>query len=195
MYYNASVGNENIDSLIQEGRDDIMTHNYRLIFSYHSWSIRKLISHLEQLPAGLLEEPVKNVFPSLLHTLEHINTADQLWLSRIIASLFPQAENTFYIQKPTTDQLTQGVTLATIKERFEQIFTGYMQVFETIGEDAAPVITYRNLSDIPCEYTLPILIQHVVNHGTYHIGNISSNLRQLGEASTPIDFTLYAQGL
>lgn len=35
------------------------------------------------------------------------------------------------------------------------------------------------------------LIQHIVNHGTYHRGNISSMLRQLGHAGASSDFVFY----
>lgn len=171
-----------------------MTQNYHFLFSYHCWSIRKIITHLEQFPATLLEAPVKNVFPSLLHTLEHIVSADQLWLSRIHASLLPLAENNFYIQKPITDTLTPGITLAILRDRFEQIFAGYIHLFEKVG-DTTPVITYQNLSNVSLEDTLLNLIQHVVNHGTYHIGNISGILRQLGESNTATDFTLYTRNL
>lgn len=35
------------------------------------------------------------------------------------------------------------------------------------------------------------LIPHVVNHGTYHRGNITAMLRQMGYASTSTDYGLY----
>ncbi|MGQ0439466.1 DinB family protein, partial [Bacillus sp. B-TM1] len=35
------------------------------------------------------------------------------------------------------------------------------------------------------------LVQHVVNHGTYHRGNITAMIRQLGHSSTMMDFVLY----
>lgn len=35
------------------------------------------------------------------------------------------------------------------------------------------------------------LVPHVVNHGTYHRGNITAMLRQMGYASTSTDYGLY----
>ncbi|MDP7978599.1 DinB family protein [Bacillus sp. WLY-B-L8] len=35
------------------------------------------------------------------------------------------------------------------------------------------------------------LIQHVVNHGTYHRGNITAMLRQLGYTGTSTDYIFY----
>ncbi|WP_238403164.1 DinB family protein [Paenibacillus mesophilus] len=34
-------------------------------------------------------------------------------------------------------------------------------------------------------------IQHLVNHGTYHRGNVTAMLRQLGHPGTPTDFGYY----
>jgi uncharacterized damage-inducible protein DinB len=35
------------------------------------------------------------------------------------------------------------------------------------------------------------LVQHVVNHGTYHRGNIAAMLRQLGHKGVPTDYVFY----
>ena len=35
------------------------------------------------------------------------------------------------------------------------------------------------------------MILHVVNHGTYHRGNITAMLRQMGYASVPTDYGIY----
>jgi uncharacterized damage-inducible protein DinB len=35
------------------------------------------------------------------------------------------------------------------------------------------------------------LVQHVVNHGTYHRGNITAMLRQLGHPGVMTDYVLY----
>ncbi|MDQ0113805.1 putative damage-inducible protein DinB [Paenibacillus harenae] len=34
-------------------------------------------------------------------------------------------------------------------------------------------------------------IQHLVNHGTYHRGNVTAMLRQIGHPGTPTDFGFY----
>ncbi len=38
-------------------------------------------------------------------------------------------------------------------------------------------------------------IQHMVNHGTYHRGNVTAMLRQLGYAGTPTDYAYYLYNL
>jgi hypothetical protein len=41
------------------------------------------------------------------------------------------------------------------------------------------------------ETPLSELVQHVVNHGTYHRGNITTMLRQLDHASVLTDYAFY----
>jgi uncharacterized damage-inducible protein DinB len=41
------------------------------------------------------------------------------------------------------------------------------------------------------ETRLSELVRHVVNHGTYHRGNITAMLRQQGHPGTPTDYVFY----
>ena len=52
-------------------------------------------------------------------------------------------------------------------------------------------IAYENLKGERWEYSLGHMLQHVVNHSTYHRGQIVTLLRQLGAAGVSTDFLLY----
>ena len=41
------------------------------------------------------------------------------------------------------------------------------------------------------ESTYADIILHVVNHGTYHRGNVTAMLRQLGHPGVPTDYVYY----
>lgn len=41
------------------------------------------------------------------------------------------------------------------------------------------------------EFILADLIHHVVNHGTYHRGNVTAMLRQQGEQGVPTDYVYF----
>ena len=53
------------------------------------------------------------------------------------------------------------------------------------------LISYENLKGEQWEYSLGHMLQHVVNHSTYHRGQIVTMLRQLGAGATSTDFLLY----
>jgi uncharacterized damage-inducible protein DinB len=52
-------------------------------------------------------------------------------------------------------------------------------------------ISYQNLKGERWEYSLGQMLQHVVNHSTYHRGQIITLLRQLGLKGVSTDFLLY----
>jgi uncharacterized damage-inducible protein DinB len=53
------------------------------------------------------------------------------------------------------------------------------------------VITYRAMNGSPYANPLGELLRHVVNHGTYHRGQVATLLRQLGVKPPQTDLILY----
>ncbi len=58
-------------------------------------------------------------------------------------------------------------------------------------QDVNVVFAIENPYAGALETSILELVQHVVNHGTYHRGNITAMIRQLGHSSTMMDFVLY----
>jgi uncharacterized damage-inducible protein DinB len=58
-------------------------------------------------------------------------------------------------------------------------------------ERLATRIAYENLQGERWEYSLGHMIQHVVNHSTYHRGQVVSLLRQLGRTPPMTDLLAY----
>ena len=56
------------------------------------------------------------------------------------------------------------------------------------------VISYVNLKGDTFAYPLRRMLQHVVNHATYHRGQITTLLRQLGATPLSTDLLLYDDG-
>ncbi len=53
------------------------------------------------------------------------------------------------------------------------------------------MISYRGVDGQVFAHTLADLIRHVVNHSTYHRGQLVTMLRQLGHTPPSTDFTRY----
>jgi uncharacterized damage-inducible protein DinB len=53
------------------------------------------------------------------------------------------------------------------------------------------VVSYRALSGAPYANPLGELLRHVVNHGTYHRGQVATLLRQLDVKPPQTDLILY----
>jgi uncharacterized damage-inducible protein DinB len=51
--------------------------------------------------------------------------------------------------------------------------------------------SYENLQGERWEYPLAHMMQHVVNHSSYHRGQVVTLLRQLGQSPPPTDFLVF----
>lgn len=56
------------------------------------------------------------------------------------------------------------------------------------NDDLVRMISYENPPGTPWSYSLQHMLQHVVNHSTYHRGQLTSMFRTLGATPRPFDF-------
>lgn len=66
----------------------------------------------------------------------------------------------------------------------------YETFFEGI-ENLDKVISIEHPRYGKLETPISDLVRHVVNHGTYHRGNITAMLRQQGHPGVPTDYVFY----
>jgi uncharacterized damage-inducible protein DinB len=58
-------------------------------------------------------------------------------------------------------------------------------------ESLERVIAYTNTNGEVWQYSLGMMMQHVVNHSSYHRGQVTTMLRQLGAEAVPLDFLVF----
>ena len=58
-------------------------------------------------------------------------------------------------------------------------------------DDLQAILTYRNLAGQPQALPLWQVLSHVVNHATYHRGQITTMLRQLGYPAVATDLHVF----
>src|SRR5439155_26827539 len=82
--------------------------------------------------------------------------------------------------------------LDTVKARWSEIETEQMSFVEEVTDESLKeIITYVNTKDQTWRYPLGRLMQHLVNHGSYHRGQVANFLRQLGAQPVATDFLVY----
>jgi len=59
------------------------------------------------------------------------------------------------------------------------------------NEDLNRVVTYKNTKEESCESTIRDIIFHIVNHSTYHRGQIATEFRKQGIDPVVSDFIYY----
>jgi uncharacterized damage-inducible protein DinB len=54
-------------------------------------------------------------------------------------------------------------------------------------------MSYVNMKGVPCMYRFAEVFEHCVNHGTYHRGQLTHLLRDLGMAAPSTDYLLFVE--
>lgn len=155
-----------------------MSERLLRLFDYHGWDNEKLLHHLKNLPEEIYWKRINSVFPTIAETFAHIIAVDELWYSRIQGRHIP------YIQTETCK--TIGETITKCSDLHEEI----KQFFIEIGHLEHPVV-YQNTKGEPFSNKISEIIEHMVNHGTYHRGNIAAMIRQMGYEGTTTDYICY----
>lgn len=137
------------------------------ITAYNLWANRKIVQLIQNNPAEKFTQEVENSFPSIQSTLHHIWGAEQIWLSRLqgdAKAAFPTIEGDM------ESQFLQGLT---ISENFYRHVKGKKKAYYLTECE------YRNTQGTA--YSTPVqgIIQHTMNHSTYHRGQIITMARQL----------------
>lgn len=165
-----------------------MSHEIIRQFEYHAWANNRLFEHLRQLPEEAYAAEVQSVFPSVAAVLEHLYVRDELWF----AVLLGEETDLIGLVNRKAEEV-KGMTAASLEERYNRIadrFRTYMAGVEDL--DKLTTITHPRFGSM----TAPLsgIIQHVVNHGTYHRGNVAAILRQQGHPGVATDYIFFLYG-
>jgi uncharacterized damage-inducible protein DinB len=142
----------------------------QLLIEYHYWARDRLLDALEPLSYEQFTRDMGNSFRSIRETASHIYAAEFAWYSRWVgqspaallpADLFPDLAA---LRKAWTEQ--EGKLRAFIADRDDE---GIQQV-----------LPYTLISGHTGASIFWQMVQHVVNHATYHRGQVVTMLRQLG---------------
>jgi uncharacterized damage-inducible protein DinB len=157
-------------------RQDILT-----LFTYHDWANGEMLDAVAPLSAEQFLRDLGNSFPSVRDTVAHIFGADLIWLQRWRGEptgALPAAAN-----YPSAASLRDGY--ATL-ERDRRAY------LDAVTEDRlAHPFSYKDTRGIPRSLVLAHSMQHVVNHASYHRGQITTMLRQMGAQPISTDLSRF----
>ena len=150
-------------------------------FAYHRWANAKVIDACRKLTAEqYVAEPVPG-WSSVRSTIYHIALATE-WNLRTVAG-DPDNSIPSEADVPTVDDVTRLLERA--YRRFEELRP------TLTPERLNTVLTLRAIGRT---FTLPrwAMLRHIVNHGTYHCGQIASKLKRFGIEPLNTDFFFWA---
>ncbi|MGG1247814.1 DinB family protein [Bacillus spizizenii] len=155
------------------------------LYDYHLWANKRIFNHIEGLPKETVYQEVKSVFPSVCDVLLHMCTTDLVWLRTLSGAAYEEV-----IESAGKFQAAAKGDMKAIKQQALELETLYLNLFSRLADER------QTISFHPPKYgklvtTYADVIQHVVNHGTYHRGNVTAMLRQLGHPGVPTDYVYY----
>ena len=156
------------------------------MYKYHVWANTVLLEKIKELPNNVLYEEVSSSYPNIAQTFSHIYVVDVMWL-KVLKGMDMQGAleaSMVIVEKANSYSLDEFV------KYFEELALQYEE-WMTSQRDLEQKINLNNPWSGARETAYSEILFHVANHGTYHRGNITTMLRQLGYASTMNDFCLY----
>ena len=149
----------------------------RQLYDYNSWANRRSLSAAEKLSSEQFTRPMGSSFSSVRDTLAHIYGAEWIWLERF-QGRSPSA-------LPNGNQFPDVPTLRETWIELEQRLLAF--VGGVTKADLDRDLEYRTLNFGMYKNPLWQSMMHMVNHGTYHRGQVTTLLRQLGAQPILLD--------
>ena len=139
------------------------------LLDYHYWARDRMLAALDTLTPEQFTQPVESSFKSIRDTVVHTMGAEAVWYSRWRGN--PQGMLT-----------TEGFCdVSSLRSAWQELESRVRAFFQDLGADRIHTRTeYKSLKGEPHSSTFAQMLQHVVNHASYHRGQVTTMLRQLG---------------
>jgi uncharacterized damage-inducible protein DinB len=151
------------------------------LYDYNHWANQRVLSAMTPLTDDMFTRNMGNSFVSLRDTLAHILGAEWIWLERwlgrspkalLSASDFP--------------------TLQALQRRWAAVRLDQNQYIQTLVPDRLnDDVSYTNTRGERYSYALWRQMLHVINHSSYHRGQVTTLLRQMGAEPAGTDLLVY----
>ncbi|MBN8684173.1 MAG: DinB family protein [Chitinophagales bacterium] len=151
---------------------------------YNLWANTRLVNWLAQATEAQLEQPLESSFPSIRATVQHLWGAEAIWLERLRGNS-PTTFVSLQFQGSSQEVLQHWI-------KASADFTSFV----VVQEDAffQQTFEYKNLAGEAFRSAAQEMIQHCMNHSTYHRGQLITLGRQVGLGKAPqSDYIAYVR--
>lgn len=150
------------------------------LVSYHFWANDRIMRAVDEVSPADYTRDLGSSFPSIQATLAHLMFAEAVWLSRWTGE---------QIAPPKPEDLP---TQAAARERWRSLEERFRSYVDGLSQaDLDRVVIMRNSAGKELRHPLWEMLAHVVNHGTYHRGQVTTMLRQVGAEAPATDLIHY----
>jgi uncharacterized damage-inducible protein DinB len=156
------------------------------LVDYHYWARDRLLDALEALTPDQWRRDLGSSFKSIHETVVHLYAAEWAWYERW------QGQSPTALLSPDTLP-----DVGSLRKAWTEHETKMREFLAYLGENGITrVFDYTLLNGAAGSTPFWQMLQHVVNHASYHRGQVTTMLRQLGAAPPKsMDLIAYYRGL
>lgn len=150
--------------------------------AYNAWANERIIHWLRSLEPEILYREVPSSYPSLDYTLQHINRSQKFWW------LFITGQDSSHFEWKVYERIVDQIMdeILDYSDRMKVSYSAYtdQELHEVLHLETRWITNQRPRY----EYIL-----HIINHGTYHRGQLVTMARMLGirEGIPNTDFNFF----
>jgi len=142
----------------------------QLQLEFMKWADDTFFSALSQVPPDQLGHDMGSSFKSLFDTLNHVYLAELVWLKRIQGQ-----------KDARLADLESPADLNALGQVWPELHRTWLDWSRSLSsEDLQAPLIFRTMQGAESQLPLWQIVLHVVNHGSYHRGQVATMLRQSG---------------
>lgn len=151
------------------------------LYEYNNWAHDIVFDFVSEISKEQYERTVGGSFPSIRLTLEHILATEVVWLSRW--------EGHSLGDRPDYGSVNDASALIRIWMSFRSRQHAFITSLD--DDELAKPIVIRTRGGIETVQQLCDTMLHVVNHSSYHRGQVTNLVRQVGGTPKATDYFYY----
>ena len=152
----------------------------RFLLAFDRWANAQLLTAAEGLPPEAFTRDLRSSFVSVRDTLVHVLWSQWVWLERC------HGRSPMEVFDPATFP-----TAAALRTRWGAVEKGFTTLVADPATDLSRIVAYTNRRGEQWRYPLGQILRHVVNHSTFHRGQVVTLLRQLDRVPPPTDLLVF----
>jgi uncharacterized damage-inducible protein DinB len=151
------------------------------LFAYNAWANQRTLAACRQISPDQFTREIGGSFRSLRDLLVHIAGVEWLYLER------------WHGRSPTALPWKEGfATLESIESLWNEVERELLARVAALTPEALDhPLPFRNTQGNVFSQSLAQVLQHLVNHSTYHRGQVATALRQLGGKAQGTDLIAF----
>ncbi|MFN8356935.1 MAG: DinB family protein [Spirosomataceae bacterium] len=149
-----------------------MKEYFTTLLNYNMWATKKTIEWLLPITEEQWNQDIGGSFKTLFDTVLHVVSAEKLIFERLQGDTEPFLATTFVGTKAELLTLWEGYS-----EKLAKLISSFSE------DDLQTIRYFKTLSGVEVKMEKYKLVAHIINHTTYHRGQIVNYLRQVGQTN------------